>query len=300
MLYQPVNTFCQSATVIQSANAQLRRVFEIIDSVPAVSEIPNARILAAPRADIEFRNVSFHYEEGQPVLRNISLRAAQGSAVALIGRSGAGKTTLASLLTRFYDPCSGSISLDGVDLRELKLDWLRKQVSVVLQDPILFSGTIGENIAAGRAGVSKAEIIAAAERAQLHEHIVDLPNGYDTQLGERGVNLSGGQRQRLSIARALLKNSPILVLDEPTSALDVQTEQNLLRAIRELIRGRTTFIIAHRLSTVRLADQIAVLDHGRIIEHGSPTELIAAGGTYARMIEQNEIASFEHEPLIAV
>ncbi|MDB6036298.1 MAG: hypothetical protein JWM99_139 [Verrucomicrobiales bacterium] len=285
MLYQPINALCQSTSIVQSAGSQLRRVFEVIDSIPAVMERPRARTLPAVLGEVEFKKVSFQYEKDQPVLRNLDLRIPSGTIVALVGRSGAGKTTFASLLTRFYDPTRGEISLDGVDLREFKLDWLRRQVSVVLQDPVLFSGTIRENIAIGQPDASFEDMIKASRRAQLHEYVAQLPNGYDTVLGERGVNLSGGQRQRLSIARALLKNAPILVLDEPTSALDVQTEQGLLGAIRELIKDRTTFIIAHRLSTVRLADRIIVLDRGEVAEQGSHDELIALGGRYAEMVQ---------------
>jgi ATP-binding cassette subfamily B protein len=291
MLYQPVNAFCQSTSIVQSAGAQLRRVFEVIDSIPAVAERPQSRSLPSVLGDVEFRNVSFEYEKNQPVLRNLSLKIRSGSIVALVGRSGAGKTTFASLLTRFYDPARGEIFLDQTDLRDLKLDWLRRQVSVVLQDPVLFSGTIRENIAVGQPGASTEDVIKASHRAQLHEYVAGLPGGYNTIIGERGVNLSGGQRQRLSIARALLKNAPILIMDEPTSALDVQTEQGLLGAIRELIKDRTTFIIAHRLSTIRLADQIIVLEGGEVAEQGSHDELMALGGRYAEMVQCQEPAS---------
>jgi ABC-type multidrug transport system fused ATPase/permease subunit len=205
--------------------------------------------------------------------------------VAIVGRSGAGKTTLASLLVRFYDPGAGSIRLDGRDLRALKVEWLRQKVSVVLQDPILFSGTIRENIAIGRPGAALGEIKAAAARAQIHRDIENFPQGYDTHLGERGVNLSGGQRQRLSIARALLKDAPILVLDEPTSSLDSQTEAGLLDCLRELVQGRTTFIIAHRLTTVSLADEIILLDEGRLVAMGRHADLLARDELYQKIHE---------------
>jgi ATP-binding cassette, subfamily B, bacterial len=285
MLYQPVNAFCQSSTVAQAAGAQLRRVFEVIDAVPAVSDSPRPRTLARVRGAIQFRDVSFSYEPDQPVLQHINLNVPPGTVVALVGRSGAGKTSCASLLTRFYDPIEGAVLLDGTDLRELELQWLRQQVGVVLQDPILFAGTVRDNIAIGRPGASMDEITLAARRAQLHDDVASFPAGYETVLGERGVNLSGGQRQRLSIARALLKNAPILILDEPTSALDVQTEAGLLAALTELMRGRTTFIIAHRLSTVGMADLIVVLQQGQIIERGTHSELVLKGGTYAQMLE---------------
>jgi ATP-binding cassette, subfamily B, bacterial len=283
MLYQPMNTFSQSASVIQSASAQLRRVFEVIDAVPDIQDRPNAKTLPTVRGSVEFRNVSFAYEPGRPVLNGINLKAEPGQIVALVGRTGAGKTTLASLLLRFYDPNEGAVLLDGHDLRDLKLSWVRQQVSVVLQDPILFSTTVAENIAYGLPGATTEQIRKASERAQADEFIRNLPNGYETILGERGVNLSGGQRQRLSIARAFLKNAPILVLDEPTSALDVHTEEALLSALKELMKGRTTFIIAHRLSTVRQSDLVVVLENGRIIEKDSHTALMQRDSVYAGM-----------------
>lgn len=285
MLYQPMSTFSQSASVIQSAKAQLRRVFEIIDAVPDIKDRPDAQTLPAVRGEVEFRRTSFRYDAGDDVLREIDLRIQPGQVVAIVGRTGAGKTTLASLLLRFYDPTGGAILLDGHDLRDLKLAWLRRQVSVVLQDPILFSATVGENIAYGRPGASLEQIKQAAQRAQAHEFISGLPAGYNTVLGERGVNLSGGQRQRLSIARAFLKDAPILILDEPTSALDSQTEGALLESLSALMQGRTTLIIAHRLSTVRHADLIIVLESGRIIERGTHAQLLRQNSLYARMYQ---------------
>jgi len=293
MLYQPVNAFCQSTSVVQAAGAQLRRVFEVIDSVPMVRDVPHARVLDPVRGKIEFRQVSFSYETGSPVLEDIDLVLTPGSSVALVGRSGAGKTTLASLLIRFYDPSAGAMLLDGVNLRDLKLDWLRRQVSVVMQDPILFSGSIRKNIAVGHPDATLENVITAAKRAQLHDDIEKMPEGYATLIGERGVKLSGGQRQRLSIARALLKNAPILILDEPTSALDPQTEANLLAALKELMRGRTTLIIAHRLTTAQATDEIVVLHEGRISERGTHDQLLQARGRYASMLQNSHSGFIE-------
>jgi ABC-type multidrug transport system fused ATPase/permease subunit len=283
MLYQPMNTFSQSASIIHSANAQLRRVFEIIDAVPEIRDRPDAITLPVVRGGIEWRNLTFHYDPQSPVLSGVNLTVQPGQVLAIVGRTGVGKTTLASLLIRFYDPSGGAILLDGHDLRDLKLSWLRQQVSMVLQDPVLFSATIAENIACGKAGATPEEIRQAARLAQADEFIQALPQGYDTMLGERGVNLSGGQRQRLAIARAFLKNAPILILDEPTSALDTHTEEALLACLRELMRGRTTFVIAHRLSTVRQADMIIVLEHGKIIESGNHEELLGRDSIYGKM-----------------
>jgi len=285
MLYQPMNTFSQSASVIQSATAQLRRVFEIIDAAPDIRDRPNATTLKTVRGEIEFRNVDFEYEPGRAVLSKLNLAAKPGQVIAIVGRTGAGKTTMASLLLRFYDPTSGEILLDGHDLRDLRLAWLRQQVSVVLQDPILFSTTIAENIGFGLPGATQQQIELAARRAQADEFIRKIPEGYDAMLGERGVNLSGGQRQRLSIARAFLKNAPILILDEPTSALDAHTEEALLVALKDLMAGRTTFVIAHRLSTIRAADLIVVLENGRMVEQGDHETLIEGGGVYAKMFQ---------------
>jgi ABC-type multidrug transport system fused ATPase/permease subunit len=283
MLYTPVNAFAQSSGVLRSARTQLQRVFEILETPAEVRDRSGAIELPRVVGHVAFRGVGFAYEPGQWALRGVDLAVPAGSIVALVGRTGAGKSTLASLLLRFYDPDEGAVLLDGRDLRELRLDWLRRQISLVLQDAILLSGTIAENIAFGRPGATFEQVVEAARRAQADGFIRELPDGYDTLLGERGVNLSGGQRQRLSLARAFLKDAPILVLDEPTSALDAHTENALLESMRELMRGRTTFIIAHRLSTIRGADLIVVLDGGRIVERGSHEALMARDSAYHQL-----------------
>ena len=216
-------------------------------------------------------------------LRGVSFEARRGEVVAVVGPTGAGKSTLAGLLPRFFDPDRGSVRLDGRDLRDVRLETVRESVSLVLQESFLFPFSIAENIAYGRPGASREEVEAAARAANAHEFVSDLPDGYDTLVGERGATLSGGERQRVAIARALLKDAPVLVLDEPTSALDAETEQSLLAALERLMAGRTTLVIAHRLSTIRRADQILVLRAGEIVERGSHDELIALGGAYARM-----------------
>jgi ABC-type multidrug transport system fused ATPase/permease subunit len=284
MLYQPMNAISQSSSIIHSAKAQLRRVFEVLDEEPEVKDKIDAISLPMVRGDIEFDRVSFAYAD-EPVLANIDLKIGAGQTVAIVGATGTGKTTLASLLLRFYDPNEGSVRLDGHDLRDLRIEWLRGQVAVVLQDAILFGATIEENIAYARPDASAADITGAAKRAQADEFILALPDGYQTVLGERGVNLSGGQRQRLAIARAFLKDAPILVLDEPTSALDALTENVLVESVRQLSKGRTTILISHRLSTVRLADKIVVLDNGGLVEEGTHSELISRPSHYRELYD---------------
>ncbi len=281
-LYRPLETISRQVASLQDSMAGVRRALELLDQVPEVKERPRARPLRRAAGAVEFRNVTFGYER-QPVLRDVSFRVAPGARVGIVGPTGAGKSTLVSLLTRFYDPAGGQILLDGVDIRDYRLADLRGQFAIVLQDPVLFSTTIRENIAYGRPGAALEDIQAAARAANAEAFIAALPDGYDTVVGERGMTLSGGEKQRVAIARAFLKDAPVLILDEPTSALDARTEALVLDALRRLMQGRTTLIVAHRLSTIRHVDFLLVLDGGRLLECGPPAELLARGGLYARL-----------------
>jgi ATP-binding cassette, subfamily B, bacterial len=289
-LYSPLETLAYLGSGFSTASAGARRVLEVLeDRDCGVQDAPDAVPLPAPstgvRGHVQIQEVTFGYQEGRPVLQDVSLEAHPGEVIALVGHTGAGKSTLVSLIGRFFDPWQGRVVVDGSDIRGIQLESLRQHISIVLQEPFLFPLTIAENIAYGRSDCSRAEIEAAARAAQAQEFIERLPAGYETVLGERGVNLSGGERQRLAIARAILKDAPILILDEPTSALDAETESHLLTALEQLMQRRTTFVIAHRFSTIRKADRVVVLENGRVIEVGPPSRLLADGGTYARMYQ---------------
>jgi ATP-binding cassette, subfamily B, bacterial len=270
-------------TTLQSAGAGIDRVMEVLEQNDEVRDRPGAVALPRARGDVVIDAVSFGYERERPVLHGVSLAAASGDVIAIVGATGAGKSTLAALVPRLVDPDAGRVLIDGHDVRDVQVASLRAQVAVVLQEPFLLPLSVAENIAVGRPGATRTDIERAAHAANAHEFIAALPQGYDTILGERGATLSGGERQRIAIARAILKDAPILVLDEPTSAVDAATEQAIVEALSRLMRGRTTFIIAHRLSTVRGATRIVVLDHGRVVEEGSHAELLLRGGLYRRM-----------------
>ena len=283
MLYQPLESLTYTAWAMEGATAGARRCFEVLDRADDVVDAPDAKEIADTRGAFGFENVSFSYGSAQPVLEDINLAITPNQIVALVGGTGAGKSTLLSLVPRFYDPNGGSVRLDGLDLRTITKKSLRAKIAIVLQDTVLFSTTIRENIAYGRPNATDAEIREAARRAQADEFINALPKSYDSPVGERGGHLSVGQRQRIGIARAFLKDAPILLLDEPTSALDPTTEAAIMETIKELMRGRTTLIVTHRLATIHNVDQIVVLEHGRIVEQGTGPELVAKAGVYAKL-----------------
>jgi subfamily B ATP-binding cassette protein MsbA len=301
LIYAPIKRLSRVNTNLQQAIAAAERIFEVLDTHSEVAERPDAKTLQPLKQSIEYRNVSFAYQDNSSkyVLRDVSFPVAAGQMIAIVGLSGAGKTTLVNLLPRFYDVTSGAVLIDGVDIRDVTLRSLRANIGIVTQETVLFDDSIGANIAYGSPGASQPEIEAAARAAHAHEFIAELPEAYETRIGERGQLLSGGQRQRLAIARALLKNSPILILDEATSSLDAESERLVQEALANLMRNRTSFVIAHRLSTVRRADKIIAFEAGRVAEIGRHDELLArADGVYAKLYalqlfgkgEQQEVA----------
>jgi len=291
MLYQPLESLTYTTWAMEGATAGAKRCFEILDRQHDVVDFPGAIAISSAKGAIAFQTVSFGYAPDRCVLRDIDLQIEPNQIVGLAGGTGAGKSTLLSLVPRFYDPTTGSIMLDGRDIRQITKKSLRAQIAIVLQDTLLFSTTVRENIAYGRPDATEEEIIEAARRAQADEFIRQMPQRYDSPVGERGGHLSVGQRQRLGIARAFLKNAPILLLDEPTSALDPATESAIMETIKELMRGRTTLIATHRLATIHNLDQIIVLEHGRIVEQGRGPELVARGGLYAKLYTSGHFPS---------
>lgn len=283
--WDPINRLGQMYSQLLIAMASSERIFEFIDEEPTVAEAENAKKLPAIRGDVTFENLVFEYEKNRPALKNVSINVKAGQSIALVGHTGSGKSTIINLLCRFYDPVQGRVLIDGIDIRDITIESLRSQVGIVLQDTFIFSGTIRDNIRYGRLDATDDEIVKAAQAVHAHEFIMNLPDGYNTQVEERGNVLSMGQRQLLSFARALLADPKILILDEATASIDTETELKIQEALKTLLKGRTSFMIAHRLSTIRHADDIIVLDHGVIVEQGNHAELVQKQGVYNGLIE---------------
>ncbi|MEM9953675.1 MAG: ABC transporter ATP-binding protein [Chloroflexota bacterium] len=290
MLYQPLWTLLGTAESLQGGIASVNRIGEVLSMQPQVADAPDGIDIDRVKGRVAMEGVYFAYRQGVDVLRDINLTVEPGQTLALVGPTGAGKSTIVSMVARFYDPQQGRIRIDDIDLREMKLDALRRNLSMVLQDVFLFNGTVRDNIRFGNPNATNEEVIEAAKVANAHDFIHSLPDGYDTLIGERGVKLSGGQKQRLSIARAVLKDAPILILDEATSSVDTETEAQIQEALERLMKGRNSIVIAHRLSTIRNADQIIVLDEGQVVETGSHEEIVTNDGLYARLVARQREA----------
>jgi ABC-type multidrug transport system fused ATPase/permease subunit len=281
--YEPINRLTEVDNIFQEAIAAGERIFELLDQTTEVKDLPDAVTLPAIKGKMTFEHVYFHYESGDQVLYDITFQVAPGEVVALVGPSGAGKTSIANLICRFYDPIQGKVTIDGHNLCDVKLASVRRQIAVVLQDSFLFNNTVAENLLYGKPDATDDELVSAAKAANAHEFITELPNGYDTEVGERGVKLSGGQKQRLALARAILADPRILILDEATSSVDAEAEYLIQQALNKVLKGRSALVIAHRLSTIRNADKIIVLDQGHIVEIGKHQDLMQRGGLYRQL-----------------
>jgi len=284
-MYKPMRELSKMTDTISKASVGWERIREVLENEMQVSDLPGAKPAPCFKGKIEFDHVRFSYESNQPVIRDLSLKIEPGQLAALVGPTGAGKTTIVGLLPRFYDISSGEIRIDGTDIRRFKIKSLRQQISFVLQESLLFRATVWQNIAYGKPEAERDEIIRAAKLAYADEFIDQMPDGYDTMIGERGVTLSGGQRQRIAIARAIIRDAPILILDEPSSGLDAAAEKVVFDALENLMAGRTSIVIAHRLATVRRADVIFVIDEGTVAEQGSHAELLETGGLYSQLYD---------------
>ena len=291
--FKPVQDLGKMTNAIAQTSVATERIRSILETDEIIRERPNARVPGTLRGEVVFQSVAFRYEADAPVLRDVSFRIQPGQFVGIVGPTGSGKSTVASLIPRFYDVTAGSVMIDNVDVRDYQLHGLREKFAFVLQDTVLFQGTVRENIAYGRPNATAGEIERAARLANAHEFIERMPQGYDTVIGERGLTLSGGQRQRLGIARAVIRNSPVLILDEPTAALDQEAEAHVMEALERLMEGRTVIMIAHRLATLRRADKVIVLRDGEVAEQGSPEELLQLDGVYARLLKEQQLRSAE-------
>jgi subfamily B ATP-binding cassette protein MsbA len=295
MMYKPMRDLSKMTDTVSKASVGFERIREILETESAVQDVPHARRARGFKGRIEFEHVSFGYTPEKLVLEDLSFMIDPGQVAAFVGQTGGGKTTIVNLVARFYDPISGAVKIDGTDIRSFTIKSLRDQISFVLQDTLLFRAPVWQNIAYGRPEARRAEIVRAAKLANADEFIKDMPDGYDTMVGERGVSLSGGQRQRIAIARAVIRNAPILILDEPTSGLDAQSEQAIMEALERLMKNRTSIVIAHHLGTILHADTIFVIKDHRLVEHGSHEELLAAGGSYSGLYKiQHDERTSDH------